>query len=102
LILKKRETRKKGINMSTEDKGVWVHPELRKGEVFLKNMTKEEFNNRCRYNFKRLGNVAYNWDNKPLDKISPENLFPVFVDEGEYRAKGDQASVFLREPPKEK
>lgn len=50
-----------------------AHPELRKGELFLGNMCKEEFC-RTKWKSKRCGKVAY--DN---EETVIECLFPVFI-----------------------
>ena len=60
----------------------WRHPELRGGEVFLTNMTSENFH-RIEWKTKRAGAQAYDIKNRPF-----KGLFPVFVQKSELDAAG--------------
>lgn len=57
------------------------HPECLKSEMFIKNVSVEEFNT-LPYLTKRLGNKSYNGLGNELDS---KNWFPFFIDEKEFR-----------------
>lgn len=57
------------------------HPECKDGEIFLSNVTREEFQ-RCGFKSKRLGVCAYSVYGR---KLSIPDFYPVFVSKQEYR-----------------
>jgi len=67
------------------DKTVWIHPELREGEVFVENVRTAIFN-RSLWTTKRLGNVAYIVVNEIPIKIIGD-LFPMFINIEEMEKK---------------
>jgi len=54
------------------------HPELREGEVFLGNVTKQEGISGSIYRSTRLGDVAYDSKGQPI-----EGMFPTFANKEE-------------------
>jgi len=60
------------------------HPELRDGEVFLENATKNQFDTDYDWGTRRLGEVAY--DVTTGDKI--QELRPIFVQRAELEKFG--------------
>lgn len=63
------------------------HPELREGEIFLGNFTKNSFSN-IGWKTKRWGSCSYDIYGDPIKKSFLPSLFPVFVQRKEIEHLG--------------
>ena len=73
-------------------RGMFVHPEIEAGEVFLGNYgdsTYEEIS----WETKRQGNTAYSLDGRRLDGDFQKFLFPVFVQKNEIESANSDREV---------
>lgn len=69
---------------TTIERSAWVHPELKSGEVLLRNMTQAEFT-ALDYETKRRGMSAYDGEGNP---IAHADWLPVFLHAKEVDARG--------------
>jgi hypothetical protein len=68
----------------------FTHPEVRPGEEFLMNVTREGFSGIV-WKTKRMGDIAYNMSNgTPMSEYGIENYVPVFVKRTELARKCGQ------------
>jgi len=70
----------------------WLHPEIRNGEVFFKNMTEQQFE-LLAWHSKRRGVTAYDGNGDFLDR---NDWFPVFVKARELVDRGFDPSPVIR------
>lgn len=69
------------------------HPEALPGEVVLQNGTRADYDRLMSFRTKRLGNVAYDWNDDPLVRYG---LHPIFVQRWELEQKGTDPDVFAK------
>ena len=71
----------------------WTHPEIKEGEVLLRNMTGEEFG-RLTFTSKRQGRIAYDGEG---NQLSFKDWLPVFLQQNELDERGINLTSLRKE-----
>lgn len=66
------------------------HPEIREGEIFLANCSKEDFQIMT-WQTKRQGEIAYDFQG---NQLTPLGVYPVFIELKELERAGSRFSIY--------
>ncbi|MES2437099.1 MAG: DUF5684 domain-containing protein [Patescibacteria group bacterium] len=78
-------TRETGLGSTNTLNTSWKHPESQADEAYLGNFTRQDFENKLRWESKRMGQIAYD---KNGTRETNMDLFPVFVKKEELQKAG--------------